>query len=160
MTTSRRLLERCCDLTPEELAALRNPEQANRRTLARLRQGGLMDRSDDPTSHALCLVSVAYMLEQSGPLPAVVGGLIAIPHWRVLQRGDPPLATSQAHALRQLAQEPLLAWEFLRHCHGEETLLSLREAGLMSGERRRGKPWSLTQAGLDQVKGWVRNGHG
>ncbi|MBC8447074.1 MAG: hypothetical protein H8D78_04925 [Chloroflexi bacterium] len=140
ITTSRRLLERYCDLTPEELAALRDPEQASGRTLARLRRDGLLDRSDGPTSHALCLAFVAYMLGQHGPLPTAVGGLITIPHWGVLRSSDPPLTTFQARALRQLAQEPLLAWGFLRHCHGQETLLSLREAGLVSGECRRGKP--------------------
>jgi len=80
MTASRHLLERYGDFALEDLAALRDPEQASARTLAGLRRDELLDKDDAPTVHAFCLLFATHMLEQHGPLPTVVGGLIAIPH--------------------------------------------------------------------------------
>lgn len=153
---TRVLLERYCDLQPEELAALENPEQANPRTLVRLRRDGLLDEVNEPTLDGIYLLTVADVLQAHGPLPPVVEGDTATPHWTRLRRIDPSLTAYHVDVLRRLAREPGLAWGFLTHLFGKKMLRFLRDGlWLIHGKEKRGAPWTLTERGLDLVLSWI-----
>jgi len=107
-------LLRYCDLRPKDLEALQNPQAAHPATLAQLRRDGLLAKmSDALTVAGAKVLHRALDLKTSDPAPSMLEGPICIPHWSTLKRLNPPLTTCQAKLLRQLAQQPGLAWRFL-----------------------------------------------
>jgi len=147
-------LLRYCDLRPKDVEALQCPGTAHPATLAQLRRDGLLSKRNALTVAGAQVLRRALHLKTSDPAPPILEGNIRLPHWSTLKRLDPPLTTGQAKLLRQLAQQPGLAWRFLSGIYGEWTLEKMKEAGLATGQHRRGAEWHLTEAGLELVRGW------
>jgi len=141
-------LNRYCDLTPNQIAFLRDPANAHPEARAAFIRDGLMlpNGQLSPDGQKALEIATEYLSGQrlpSAPLILVNGDVHFIPD------REQGLYAAHLKALLSLAQSPGLAWRWMCTTYGPQTLQKLWSEGLIFGRPVRGAPQYITVKGLE-----------
>ncbi|MBU0493508.1 MAG: hypothetical protein KKA73_18395 [Chloroflexi bacterium] len=144
-------LERYCDLTAADLAALREPTTAHHSTRRSLRGEGWLNDHDQLTPQGQAILDQAEHYLAHGPVPALLP-MAQSPAWQTARRAG--LDSTTAKLLCYLARSPSTTYRFLYRVFGDRPCREAFDRGLATGALHRGASWQLTLAGLDTVRAW------
>ncbi len=143
-------LERYTDLTPAQAHNLIVRPRSATAALAAFRRAGWINKNRTLTEAGVDVLRRAQAILAGARLPAPALDVPGSVRFR-LRRADQWRAI-HLKCLRYLARSPETAWRYLTGIFGVPVVETLQDAGLVTGDRRRGAPQRITEAGLTVLR--------